>query len=88
MAFVTMYMLSVGIGALVTSAFGISLTDSLFVSVTCLGNNGLGYGLTGVAGGFGLLPDAVKWVMSFLMLAGRLELFSIVMMAFTVFSRK
>lgn len=87
-AFVTIYVLLIIVGALATSAFGISIEDSIFASISCIGNNGLGYGLTGVAGGFGLLPDPVKWLMSAMMLIGRLELFSVLVMLLPIFWQK
>lgn len=87
-AFVTIYVLLIVAGALATSAFGVSIEDSFFASISCIGNNGLGFGLTGAAGGFGLLPDAVKWLMSAMMLIGRLELFSVLVMILPIFWQK
>lgn len=84
-AFTTLYLLLIFAGTFVVSAYGISLEDSFFAVVSCVGNNGLGYGLTGAAGGFHLLPDATKWMLSILMLTGRLELFSIFVMFFRSF---
>lgn len=87
-AFATIYMVLILVGGLVVSAYGIGLEDSFFAVISCLGNNGLGYGLTGASGGYHLLPDAAKWLMSLLMLTGRLELFSVLVMFFGVFWRK
>lgn len=88
MAFVSIYIgLSIG-GALALSAYDIDLTDAFFASLSCIGNNGLGYGLTGPAGGYHLLPDTMKWLMSLLMLAGRLELFSVLILFFPIFWRR
>lgn len=88
LAFITGYLGLGVIGAAVTCAFGVSFEDSLFASFSCIGNNGLGYGLTGVAGGFHLLPEASKWIMSLLMLIGRLEIFSIVLLFLPGFWKK
>lgn len=87
-AFVSIFVLLTVLGALAISAFGIDIVDAFFAAISCLGNNGLGLGVTGVAGGFHFLPDAVKWIMSFLMLVGRLELFSILVMLMPVFWRR
>ncbi len=87
-AFVTIYVLLIVAGALVASAFGIGLEDAFYATISCIGNNGLGYGVTGVAGGVGMLPDAVKWIMSLIMLLGRLEIFSVIVMVMPVFWRK
>lgn len=43
---------------------------------SCLGCNGLGYGATGVEGYYAVLPDAIKWILTLLMIIGRLELFT------------
>lgn len=87
-AFVTIYCILVLLGALAVSAFGYNLVDSFFAVISCLGNNGLGYGITGSAGGFHLLPDFLKWLLSLFMLIGRLELFSILVMLYPYFWRK
>ncbi|HET6520475.1 MAG TPA: potassium transporter TrkH, partial [Geminicoccaceae bacterium] len=43
-----------------------------------LANVGPGLGpIIGTAGNFATLPDAAKWLLSFVMLLGRLELFTI-----------
>ena len=65
-------------------AYGYSFSDGLFASASCIGNNGLGYGATGSGGSFGELPDAVKIVFSLLMLVGRLEVFTVIV----IFSKK
>ncbi|MBQ3959829.1 MAG: TrkH family potassium uptake protein, partial [Muribaculaceae bacterium] len=52
-------------------------------SMSAISNVGLGYGVTGVDGSWAALPDAVKWILSFEMLVGRLELFTVLV----VFSR-
>lgn len=88
LAFVAIYIGLIGLGTLVLCFYGIGLTDSAFAVMSCLGTNGLGYGLTGAAGGFHLLPDVVKWLLALLMLAGRLELFSVVVLFFPAFWRK
>lgn len=87
-AFITIYLSLTLAGALILSAFGYDLTDCFFAVASCIGTNGLGYGLTGAAGGYHFLPDAAKWVMSFFMLIGRLELFSLLVLFFPYFWRK
>lgn len=87
-AFITLYIILTVTGALVLSGFGISLDDSFFAVISCIGDNGLGYGLTGVAGGYHFLPDSTKWVLSFLMLAGRLELYTVLVFFFASFWKK
>lgn len=88
MAFLSIYLLLTAGGTLVLCGYGLGFTDSFFAALSCVGNNGLGYGLTGAAGGYHLLPDASKWLMSFLMLAGRLELFTVLILLFPIFWRR
>lgn len=80
-AFIMLYLLLTVSGALFMSAYGYNFTDCLFSSASCMGNNGLGYGVTGVAGGFGTLPAPVKIFFSLLMMTGRLEIFTVVVLA-------
>jgi trk system potassium uptake protein TrkH len=57
-------------------------------SVTALSNVGPGLGpIIGPAGHFGDLPEAAKWVLSVAMLLGRLELFTVLVLATPLFWR-
>ncbi len=87
-AFILIYLALVIAGTAVLTAYGMNLVDSTFAVVSCIGNNGLGYGETAVSGGFHYLADIPKWVLSFLMLAGRLELFSVLVFFVSAFWRK
>ncbi len=75
-AFVSLYLLVVVIATGAITLFGYTMSDSLFMVSSCIGCNGLGYGATGAEGGFTFLPDSVKWMLTFVMLIGRLELFT------------
>lgn len=79
-AFLLLFALCLFAGSLMLSLSGINLFDSIFASMSCLSNNGLGYGFTGES--FADINAFGKWVLSFLMLVGRLE-FSAVMILFT-----
>lgn len=79
-AFLLLFALSLFVGSLALSLSGINLFDAIFTSMSCLSNNGLGYGFTGQ--NFADINPYGKWVLSFLMLVGRLE-FSAVMILLT-----
>lgn len=79
-AFLLLFALSLFVGSLALSLSGINLFDAIFTSMSCLSNNGLGYGFTGQ--NFADINPFGKWVLSFLMLVGRLE-FSAVMILLT-----
>ena len=79
-AFLLLFALSLFVGSLALSLSDINLFDAIFTSMSCLSNNGLGYGFTGQ--NFADINPFGKWVLSFLMLVGRLE-FSAVMILLT-----
>lgn len=83
LAFCAFYILITGVGALLMSAFGYDLTDSFFASASCIGNSGLGYGTT--AAGYGGLPGSLKMFLSFEMLVGRLEIFTVFVLFYKSF---
>ena len=68
------------VGILVMAAYGYDLTTSASASVAALSNIGPGLGKVGPMTNWAHLPDLAKWVMSFLMLLGRLELFSVLVL--------
>ena len=82
------YMLVVVISTGFITMFGYTFTDSLFMVCSCIGCNGLGYGATGAEGGFACLPCAVKWLLTVVMLVGRLELFTFLVLLLPSFWRR
>jgi len=75
--FIGVYIFTGLIGALVLSFSGTDLLTALSSSFLCLGNIGVGFAHVGPRGNFGFYPSFYKWVCSFLMLVGRLELFTV-----------
>ena len=67
-------------GSLVMSACGYGLVTSMSATVAALGNIGPGLMMVGPTGNWAHLPDVAKWIMSLLMLMGRLELFSVLIL--------
>lgn len=87
-AFVTIYLLTIVGSTLVITFYGYGFADAIFMSASCMGCNGLGYGVTGAEGGFALLPDMVKWLLTAVMLVGRLELFTFLVLMLPSFWRR
>ena len=54
--------------------------ESMGCVISSIGNMGPGLGETGPAYSWNALPDAAKWLLSFLMLLGRLELFTVLLL--------
>ena len=76
-AFFVLYMLIFGASSLITTAFGIDLLTAATGVLTCLSNVGPGLNALGPVENFAWLPGFIKWLFSFCMLAGRLELFAV-----------
>lgn len=87
-AFLLIYTALILFGGILLSAMDFPIVDAFFSSISCASNNGLGAGVTGVTGSFDFVPSTGKWVMSVLMLAGRLEVFALIMMVTPSFWRK
>jgi trk system potassium uptake protein TrkH len=77
LAFIFLYLFIYTLGSLTMTALGMPLIESLSTVATSLGNVGPGLGEYGPSHSFSGVPSAGKWVLSFLMLFGRLELFTV-----------
>jgi trk system potassium uptake protein TrkH len=80
MAFFLVYILVFAAGVMVLTAMGVDFETSIGASAACLGNIGPGIGYVGPIFNYAFLPSAAKWVLSFLMVLGRLELFTVLML--------
>jgi len=78
--FFVLYMLLFLIGALVLGTMGIDFVTALGGAASSLGNVGPAFGSLYPLSNFNDLPDAGKWWLGFLMLAGRLELFTVLIL--------
>ncbi|MBS3803277.1 MAG: TrkH family potassium uptake protein [Oleiphilaceae bacterium] len=77
-AYAFMFLACLLAGTMALSFFGLDFITSLSGTLTALTNVGPGLGDTiGPAGNFQSLPDEVKWILCFGMIAGRLELLSV-----------
>ena len=82
-AFFMLYIFILALATLAVTAFGgpkLDFVTSLSGVVACLSNVGPGLGALGPAENFSWLPEGVKWIFSFCMLAGRLELFAVLLL--------
>lgn len=84
MVFLLVYMATFGLGTLALTATGVDLVSAGGAVATCLGNIGPGIGNLGPMDNFSGVPDAGKWILGFMMLLGRLELFTVLVL-FTPF---
>jgi trk system potassium uptake protein TrkH len=75
--FVFLYALVVLVTTLITAASGTDVFSSLSAALSITGNLGVGFGAVGPVGNYGGFPDHIKWLYSFVMTAGRLELWTV-----------
>lgn len=87
LAFFILYMLSFIVGALVFSMFNIDFMSSIGLSASSLGNVGPALGNFDPVNNYAALPSLGKWWASFLMLIGRLELFTVLILLTPFFWR-
>jgi potassium uptake protein, trkH family len=81
LGFIGLYLFLAVICAFTMIAAGIDSTNSMTITLSCLGNVGPTLGLEiGPTMSWNELPDFAKWISSFLMLVGRLELFSVLVL--------
>lgn len=81
MGFIFVYVLSIALLALALGLFGLDFITAVSGATTAISNVGPGLGdVVGPAGNFASLPDAAKWLLSFGMLLGRLELFTVLIL--------
>jgi trk system potassium uptake protein TrkH len=88
LAFFVFYIISIILSIIFMSALGLDFETSVGSVVTCIGNIGPGIGDVGPASTFSEIPSLGKWYLSFLMLLGRLELFTIIVLFSAAFWRK
>ena len=80
LAFTFLYAIIAIISILVMMGFGVGFLESIGTVISSIGNMGPGLGTCGPAFSWSELPDAAKWLLSFLMLLGRLELFTVLLL--------
>ncbi|MCH7785666.1 MAG: TrkH family potassium uptake protein [Bacteroidetes bacterium] len=87
LGFFILYMLSFIIGVLVFSWLGLDFKTALGGAASCLGNIGPALGDLGPIHNYNTLPNPAKWWATFLMLLGRLELFTVMILLTPLFWR-
>ena len=87
-AFVTVYVFVLIVSTLVLILSGMDVMESFSAALTSISNVGPGLGKIGPAGNFADIPTFSKWFLAFLMLVGRLEFFTILLIFSPAFWRK
>lgn len=82
MTFIVAYIMTVLLGTIVYTIFGLDLVTSLTASIACVSNVGPGFGEVGSMDNFSALPALLKFNSTLLMLIGRLEIFGFIQLLF------
>jgi len=78
--FIFFYGMLAMLGTLAMTALGLDLVSGFTASASCLGNIGPGFGNVGPMVNYGFIPDIGKYLLSLLMLLGRLEIFTFLLL--------
>lgn len=79
-AYLLVYTGTVIVSSVLLSFENVTLLTALSSVVTCLSNIGPGFEMVGPTCNFGFYSDASKYLLSFLMITGRLELYTVLVM--------
>jgi trk system potassium uptake protein len=88
LAFVIIYITIFGVGSLVMTLMGMDVISAVGAVATSLGNVGPGLGEVGPSSNFSAIHTEGKWFLAFLMMLGRLELFTVLILFTAYFWRK
>ena len=78
--FVILYLLLCLVGAVVMAFLGMDLVTAIGASIATVGNVGPGFGMVGATDNYGWISDPALAVLSFLMLVGRLEIYTVLLL--------
>ena len=88
LAFVIIYVTIFGVASLAMTLMGLDVATSIGAVATSLANVGPGIGSVGPVDNFAHLPSEGKWLLSFLMMTGRLEIFTVLILFTAYFWRR
>jgi len=88
LSFIVLYLGLIGVGTLIMSVLGLNLLSAFGATLSSVGNIGPAFGTLGPTENYAHIPMAGKWVLSFLMMAGRLEIFTVVVVLVPAFWRR
>jgi trk system potassium uptake protein TrkH len=78
--FVILYLLLCLVGAVVMGFLGMDLLTAVGASIATVGNVGPGFGMVGATDNYGWMSAPALGVLSFLMLVGRLEIYTVLLL--------
>ena len=66
--------------SLLLTFFGHDFITAFSAVAVCLGNIGPGFDLVGPTMNYSIFPDYIKWFLSFAMMVGRLEIYTVLVL--------
>jgi trk system potassium uptake protein len=87
-AFFFIYVFMLLLTAAIVASAGNTILTSMSTALATLGNIGPGFGKIGPTGNYAFYPDYVKWFLSFAMMVGRLELYTVLIILTPGFWRR
>jgi trk system potassium uptake protein TrkH len=88
LSFMVLYFGLVVFGTLVMGSLGMDLLSAFGATISCIGNIGPAFGSFGPAENYAHVPALGKWMLSLLMIAGRLEIFTVLILFVPAFWRR
>ena len=88
LGFLALYVGLFAFSSVVLAGLGVDFTTAYSAVAACIGNIGPGFGAVGPVENFAGLPAAGKWLLSWCMLLGRLEIFTVIILVVPEFWRK
>ena len=80
LSFIVFYVGLIGLGTLVMGALGLDIWSAFSATFSCVGNVGPAFGAMGPTENYTHVPAVGKWVLALLMMAGRLEIFTVLLL--------
>jgi len=80
MQFFFLYIMIFFLGTAMMAALGLDIIEAMTSVISALCNVGYGLGEVGPSGSFAFIPPMGKWVLSLLMLLGRLEIYTVLVL--------
>lgn len=88
LAFLALYMALFALGTVLLAGIGVDFVTAIGAVAAAIGNIGPGFGMVGPVDNFSQIPHLGKWLLSWLMLLGRLEIYTLIILVVPEFYRK
>ena len=88
LGFVLFYIMVFVAVSIILAALGLDIESAFSATAASIGNVGPGHGSVGPTSNYAHLPDLGKWLLTFCMLLGRLEIFTVMVFISTLFSKR